>query len=144
MAEQYPPPDCTPGEPPCDLPAVHAQLRELTARMVQMDQRDQFIEGNISEIARRQHVMHSQMLGQGRQLSQVLDGISALADSPSNFARLAKDVGGSVRLTKRLWKLVVLAATGLAAIFGVLHYGQSKGEAVDPPAAQQDAPRGEE
>lgn len=154
MNEQFPPP-AEGWEQLCrDVPALRAQLDQfaeeqhaISRRLSQMADLDRNMVNNIEELSRRQLAMHAQMTTHAGQLAQVLRAHSALAGSPSGFVGLAQDVGGSVRMTKRLWKAAVGVATGAAALLAAFHYGQTTEKHAPPPkppVVSQPAPVGEE
>lgn len=79
------------------------------------------------------------------QLAQITRALKAMGVTPSEFAGLAQDVGGSLRMTKRIWRAIVAVATGAAALFAAFHYGQTRGApAAEPTAISTPAPLGEE
>lgn len=98
----------------------------------------------IEEVARRQRHLQKQQAAQAAQLDQITQALKGLGVSLSAFVGLAEDVGGSVRMTKRLWKFAVGIASGLAALFAAFHYGQVSEKPPQPvrtpPSVSEPAP----
>lgn len=134
-----PPPACA-WEKFCqDLPILYHQMEELAQaqitlaeRMRTMDDRDRSMAMNIAALHDRQGQLKSQMNTQGEQLSQIVTGVNMLAGSPSNFVGIAQEVGGSVKMTKRIGGWIVALATAIAALWGVFHLTEGKGQTTEP------------
>jgi hypothetical protein len=120
--------------------------RQLGDQLALMNQRDALMARGIAELARRQGTMAADEAVMRRQMKQVLDGVSALAGTPSRFAGLAQDVRGSFNLTKRFVKWILLPLAAVAAaivtIWGLLHITESKGETpMEQSPSLQEPPR---
>lgn len=125
-----------------DVPALREQigatqdeLHQIALYTVQMDDRHKSMAANIAELANRQMGLQSQITTLADQMREVLDAMRALGGTPSGFVGLARDVGGSVRMTRRIFKWALGAATTVAALYGAFHLGESKGAQVEPPPA---------
>lgn len=133
-----------------DVPALREQVEELAhdqhqiaLRTVRMDDRNKAMASNVAELAQRYERMQGQIGTLAGQMQQVLDAMRAIGNTPSGFVGLARDVGGTVRMTKRLGRWALGVATGAVALYGAFHLGEKKTEPVKAPA-QQAAPKGEE
>lgn len=135
-----------------DVPALREQiaatqdeLHQIALYTVQMDDRHKGMASHLAELASRQQALTQQVGIVATQMRQVLDAMKALGGTPSGFVGFAQDVGGSVRMGRRVAKWLVGAATGAAALYGAFHLGVSKGAPAVPDAPQEQGPlQGEE
>lgn len=155
MDEQYPSISPESWESLCrDVPALRAQMEELAhdqhqvaIRTMQVNDRTATMATNVAELARRQQALQQQVTALSANMQQVLESLRSLGGGTlSGFGRLAHDVGGSVGMAKRLWKLLAAVAAGVVALYAAFHLGESKGAPPPSPAEpqQQDAPKGDE
>lgn len=136
-----------------DVPALRAQMEELAndqhqvaIRTMQVNDRTALMATNVAELARRQQALQQQVTALNANMKLVLDSMRAIGSTPSGFSRLASDVGGTVGMAKRVWKLLAAVAAGTVAMYAAFHLGE-KNQPAQPPAKaphQQDVPRGEE
>lgn len=152
MDEQYPSISPESWESLCrDVPALREQMKELAhdqhqvaIRTMQVNDRTAIMATNVAELARRQEALQQQVTALTATMRQVLDALQSLGGgSLSGFGRLAHDVGGSVGMAKRLWKLLAAVAAGSMAMYAAFHLGESKAPPPAPPdrgTAQEPAP----
>lgn len=154
MDEQYPSISPESWEALCrDVPALREQMEvlahdqhQVAIRTMQVNDRTATMATNVAELARRQQALQQQVTALNADMKLVLDSMRAIGSTPSGFSRLASDVGGTVGMAKRLWKLLAAVAAGTVAMYAAFHLGE-KNQPVQPPAKaphQQDAPKGEE
>lgn len=104
-----------------DAPVINPPCGHNIVGMVQMlIERQAALSKEVVELVERQRMMASHQAKVGEQLQYILEAMTVIAGSPSGFVGLAQDVRGSVRVTKRVWKLLLGGAAAVTTLWGLI------------------------